>query len=347
MSETRIERLADICEIVVGRTPSRNDPNFWGQGHPWLSIADMNQGLLITKTKEEITDLGAAKGKLIPAGTVLLSFKLSIGKVSISGIPLYTNEAIAALVIKNPKKIDPRYLMWTLKSMDLATGSNRAAMGATLNKAKLQEIRIPIPPMDEQIRRVQIEDIQYAISQKRERQQELFEELSVSHYERYFGQRDNFDWVKLGDITSKIGSGATPKGGSQAYKSEGIALIRSMNVHDRRFVYEGLAFIDDDQAAALSNVEVQENDILLNITGASVARVCRVPADVLPARVNQHVAIIRLKPGTIEPELLERYLTLPSVKKKLLKIATSGGATREAITKTEILNILSPVENNG
>lgn len=198
MSEIKIERLADICEIVVGRTPSRNDPSFWGHGHPWLSIADMNQGLLITKTKEEITDLGAAKGKLVPAGTVLLSFKLSIGKVSIAGMPLYTNEAIAALVIKNPKKIDSRYLMWTLKSMDLATDSNRAAMGATLNKAKLQEIRIPIPPLDEQIRKVQIEDIQFAIVQKRERQQELFIEFERAIFNQKYAKAMKV--VKLGDI---------------------------------------------------------------------------------------------------------------------------------------------------
>lgn len=221
-----------------------------------------------------------------------------------------------------------------------------AGVGGSLLRARPQfvkKIKLTIPPLAVQEKEAEIEELKAIIQQKRERQQELFEELSVTHHEQHFSQKDKFDWVKLKDVTSKIGSGATPKGGSQAYKPEGIALIRSMNVHDRKFVYDGLAFIDEKQAAALSSVEVKENDILLNITGASVARVCRVPEDVLPARVNQHVAIIRLKPDTIEPELLERYLTLPSIKKQLLKIATSGGATREAITKTSIQHLRVPI----
>src|SRR5258706_16338327 len=98
---------------------------------------------------------------------------------------------------------------------------------------------------------------------------------------------------KLKDITSKIGSGATPKGGGNNYKAKGISLIRSQNVLDFKFSYDGLAFIDDEQADDLKNVIVKEDDVLLNITGDSVARVCKVPKEILPARVNQHVVIIR------------------------------------------------------
>ena len=98
---------------------------------------------------------------------------------------------------------------------------------------------------------------------------------------------------KLKDICLKIGSGATPKGGKEAYCDEGISLIRSQNVLDFTFSYDGLAHINDQQAEKLSNVEVKPQDILLNITGDSVARVCTVDPRALPARVNQHVAIIR------------------------------------------------------
>lgn len=99
--------------------------------------------------------------------------------------------------------------------------------------------------------------------------------------------------MKLGDICSKIGSGATPRGGKDSYKDSGMAIIRSQNVFDWSFSSSGLAFIDDDQAEALSSVEVKHGDVLLNITGDSVARACIVPSKFLPARVNQHVAIIR------------------------------------------------------
>jgi len=93
-------------------------------------------------------------------------------------------------------------------------------------------------------------------------------------------------WVEtvLGENCTKIGSGATPRGGNEAYKNQGISLIRSQNILDFDFSYNGLAFIDDSQALKLKNVEVIDGDVLINITGDSVARICKVPKEVLPAR---------------------------------------------------------------
>jgi type I restriction enzyme S subunit len=150
-------------------------------------------------------------------------------------------------------------------------------------------------------------------------------------YSKNKGQVNYF----LKDVTTKIGSGATPRGGQEAYHAEGISLIRSQNVLDFDFSYNGLAFIDDDQADKLKNVTVKENDILLNITGDSVARVCKVPKEILPARVNQHVAIIRVNPKKLHHNYLLYYLLNPPFKKYMLKIA-SDGATRNAITKLDI-----------
>ena len=136
----------------------------------------------------------------------------------------------------------------------------------------------------------------------------------------------------LKDITDKIGSGATPNGGQSSYYSSGISLIRSQNVHDFNFSRNGLAFIDEDQARELNNVTVSENDILLNITGDSIARVCKVPMNILPARVNQHVAIIRAKKD-VDSDYLLSYLV--NMKPYLLKICGVGG-TRNALTKVAI-----------
>lgn len=141
---------------------------------------------------------------------------------------------------------------------------------------------------------------------------------------------------KLKDICLKIGSGATPRGGKEAYCDEGISLIRSQNVLDFTFLYDGLVHINDQQAEKLSNVEVKPQDILLNITGDSVARVCAVDPSVLPARVNQHVAIIRPD----ENRVLSSYILffLQMIKPYLLQIA-AGGATRNALTKSMIENL--------
>jgi len=136
--------------------------------------------------------------------------------------------------------------------------------------------------------------------------------------------------VKLADICQKIGSGATPRGGKEAYRAEGIALVRSQNVLDFSFSSDGLAYINDEQADKLRNVGLQSGDVLLNITGDSVARACLMDDDYLPGRVNQHVAIIRVDESKAVNSYLLYYLQWR--KSHLLQLA-SAGATRNALTK--------------
>lgn len=143
--------------------------------------------------------------------------------------------------------------------------------------------------------------------------------------------------VTLGQITSKIGSGATPRGGQAAYHDEGITLIRSQNVYDYRFDDEGLAFLNEHQAAELDNVCVEPGDILLNITGASVARCCMAPERHLPARVNQHVMIIRARPEIADPSFALCSINSDNRKRQLLSYAQVG-STREALTKEGVSN---------
>ena len=147
--------------------------------------------------------------------------------------------------------------------------------------------------------------------------------------------------AKLKDLTSKIGSGATPRGGSEVYVEEGTALIRSQNVYDYEFRWPGLARLTDKSAEELKNVEVMKNDVLLNITGDSILRTCVVDPAALPARVNQHVAIIRTING-ISAHYLHLYLAQESMKSFL--IGMSAGATRHAITKghLESIDVLKP-----
>jgi type I restriction enzyme S subunit len=150
--------------------------------------------------------------------------------------------------------------------------------------------------------------------------------------------------LRLGDAARKIGSGATPKGGKEAYLDEGpFALIRSQNVYNDHFSFPGLAYINDEQARALGNVAVEPADILLNITGDSVARCAQVDPSVLPARVNQHVAIVRTDPSRLDARFLRYYLISPPVQQRLHQLA-SAGATRPALTKAmlESLSVFAP-----
>lgn len=153
--------------------------------------------------------------------------------------------------------------------------------------------------------------------------------------------------IRLGNVCRKIGSGATPRGGSDTYLEAGpFSLIRSQNVYNNRFTNDGLAFISQEQADDLSNVEVSAGDVLLNITGDSVARCCQAPKEVLPARVNQHVAIIRPEANELDPTFLRYFLVSPQMQEQMLTLA-GAGATRNALTKGMIENFDVPKPDIG
>ncbi len=144
--------LKDLVDINIGRTPSRDNADYWGSGTPWLSIRDMNQGKILLKTAEQITPqaLEDTKIGLATKGTVLFSFKLSIGKVGIAGLDMCHNEAIASMPIKKGVDLCEEYLYFALKQLDSSKDADRAVMGATLNKKKMAELKIPLPPLETQ-----------------------------------------------------------------------------------------------------------------------------------------------------------------------------------------------------
>lgn len=154
----------------------------------------------------------------------------------------------------------------------------------------------------------------------------------------------DWDTATLDEVTSKIGSGATPRGGASVYVDSGPVLIRSQNVHDHDFKTAGLVCLSPEAAASLRGVTVEPGDVLINITGDSILRTALVPDSVLPARVNQHVAIVRSN-GTVDPLFLQKWLCLPLMKDYML--GHSSGGTRKAITKGHLQSFpipLPPIE---
>ena len=233
-----------------------------------------------------------------------------------------------------------KYLYYALKNAKIPnTGYNR-------HFKWLKNIQINYPAVEKQAEIVAILDKVSSVIGKREDELSALDDLIKARFVEMFGNPvlndKRWEQKSLGDITTKIGSGATPKGGKETYQEKGITLIRSMNVHNGKFEYKDLAHISDEQGAKLDNEMIEENDVLLNITGASVARSCVVPNNILPARVNQHVCIIRCKKCII-PEFLNNLLIDDNYQELLWNIAGSG-ATREAITKQQVenLNIILP-----
>ena len=248
------------------------------------------------------------------------------------------------LIKTNRQKLLPSFLKYYIQSPDGFKNITGQMTGMAIKRIVLHRIKsakIPIPPLPEQQRIVSVLDDAFAsIAQAKSNAErnlvnarELFQAVLRNEFANSV---KGWKVEKLERITTKIGSGATPLGGKKAYHTEGISLIRSLNVHDMGFRMKDLAFLDDNQADKLSNVTVESGDVLLNITGASVARCCIVPDDVLPARVNQHVSIIRLVKDEMLPEFLHYALISKVNKDKLLNTGEKGGATRQALTKAQI-----------
>jgi type I restriction enzyme S subunit len=145
--------------------------------------------------------------------------------------------------------------------------------------------------------------------------------------------------VRLGDYTSKIGSGQTPSGGHSSYQQSGIPLIRSQNVLMGDFSISGLAYISVAQDQRMSGSRVLEGDVLLNITGASIGRVCVVPKDMCPGNVNQHVCVIRCNESLV-PNYLSYVLASPNFQAFIWD--SQSGGTRQALTKQMIGNFEIP-----
>lgn len=231
----------------------------------------MNQGRQVVGTKESITELGAHESgsRLVPPGTVLLSFKLSIGKVSVNSVPLYTNEAIAALPVKDADRITTDWLYWTLRTADLHAGHDRAAMGATLNKAKLLSIEVPVPPVGEQRRIAAILDHADALRAKRREALARLDELTQSIFIDMFGNPatnpKGLPVGALGDLLDSAQYGTSEKSGATGeypvLRMNNITYQGQMDLTDLKFMD-----LPDDK---VDRFTVAAGDILFNRTNSA------------------------------------------------------------------------------
>lgn len=337
-------KLGELAEFING---AAFRPEDWGDDGLKIiriqNLTDKNKPFNHTK---RVVD----KKLFVHKGDILVSWSATLG------VYIWDRDEVGLLnqhifkVVPNLKVIDKNYLEKSL--VGALTDMNKHLHGATMkhvNRGEFLATEILLPPLVEQQRIASILDKAELVKRKRELAIEKLDELAQSVFIEMFGDpiKNEKSWkiVKLSQLAYKLGSGSTPTGGDASYKDFGISLIRSLNVHNGKFKYKNLAYIDDVQAKKLSNVSVESGDILLNITGASVARVCIVPKDILPARVNQHVMIIRPK-EIVNNIFLEKLLLTKQMQNKLLGISGSG-ATRESITKAqaEELEIILPEIN--
>jgi len=342
-----LKKLGEICDLMNGY--AFQSKNYTDEGYFVIRIGNVQDGIIELNNARYIQFNEEKQKKFIlQSGDILISLTGNVGRVGIINeehLPAVLNQRVAKISIKNEIKLNKDFIFYFFTSEYFISSLIKAGRGAAqqnISTTDIENLEIPFPTLSEQQQIVTILNEAFAAINKAKANAEQnlknVKELFESYLQGVFETKgEGWEEKKLIEITNKIGSGATPRGGQANYKTEGISLVRSMNVHDFYFREKNLAFIDHEQANSLSNVTLQEDDVLLNITGASIARCCIIPKRYLPARVNQHVSIIRAKKDIVNPLFLAALLTSKYYKDQILGIGEQG-ATRQAITKVQLEN---------
>ncbi len=368
--------LGRLVDISIGGTPSRDIPRYWAiegaEGFPWVAISDLHERV-ITNTKEQITSAGVANSNVKPVatGTVLMSFKLSLGRMAFAGTDLFTNEAIAAF--KSRGEIDEQYLYYVLPEAVRRTATDVAIKGATLNKKSLASLQISHPALNAQkaIARVlasidtAIEKTEALIAKHqqikaglmhdlftrgvlsngqlrppRSEAPELYQETAMGWIPR--------DWVVatmqelLAPLPSNIRSGPF---GSALLKhelvEEGIPFLGIDNIHTERFEPTFRRFVSERKFRELAKYRVRPRDVVITIMG-TVGRCCVIPADLDVSLSSKHLWTMTFDTEKVIPELVCWQLNFAPWALAWFRRAMQGGIM-DAIQSSTLKTLKLPV----
>ena len=339
--------LGALCDVSIGRTPRRNQSRYWGGPHPWATIRDLNDRTL-KDTEQGITDaaLDEVMPKPVKPKTLLFSFKLSIGKMAFAGRTMHHNEAIAALPIRDPNVLDREYLFYALKARTHAKDANHAVLGKVLNKRKVEEIQIPLPPLEEQTRIVGILNRAAKIKRLRAQAAERLREFVPALFVKMFGDpvENPMGWAVrvLEEICISARYGTSKKASEHV---GGIPILRMGNV-----TYDGYLDCDSKNLkyAELKDSEIEKyalhsGDILFNRTnskdlvgktGIWDGRFEAVPAS--------YFIRLRVDQAVIHPTYLWAYMNSSAVKRRLFEMAR-GAIGQANINAKELKSMPLPV----
>lgn len=307
--------LSDAFDLQMGKTPSRNTPQYWGGTNKWVSIADIgNSNKYINSTKECITDEGVKESgiKVVPKGTVIMSFKLSLGKTAITSEDMYTNEAIMAFIDKHKYSIDTDFLFHLLSGTDWSVGTNKAVLGLTLNKATLSQKQINIPPLPEQRHIAAVLDKVSELIALRKRQLDLLDEMVKARFVEMFGDPvtnpRNLPTNQLSNYILFLTSGS--RGWAKYCGDTGKEwFITIKNVKNCNITTDNMQNISPPDNAEARRTKVQEGDLLISIT-ADLGRTGVVTKEIAAhgAYINQHLTCIRINRSILNPIYVAYYM---------------------------------------
>lgn len=336
------KKFEDVFNLQMGKTPDRKNYDLFQGSNIWVSIRDLRDKY-ISSSNEYISDKAASNIKVVPKGTVIMSFKLSIGKCAIAAKDLYTNEAIMAFNIKDGHDIDSSFLYYYLQGYKWAN-ANKAVMGITLNKAIISEHIIGIPPKPTQLAIVAELDKINELIQLKKQQLKDYDQLAQSIFYEMFGDpvenEKGWEVKKLGEVCETSSGGTPSKTHTEYYENGTIPWLRSGEV-SQGYIYDAEIYISELGLNKSSAKIFPKDTVLIAMYGATVGEVgilCN------PMCTNQ--AICGILPNDLYNSEFLRYVLL-SHKDKYLSLA-SGGAqpniSQQIIKSTLIPFIDKPLQ---
>lgn len=346
-------RLDELFDLQMGKTPSRNNKSYWSSGdNKWISIADLSKcGKYIKETKEFLTDEGVRESgiSLIPENTVVMSFKLSIGRVAITFEPMYSNEAIMSFRDKQVIDLLPDYIYYMFMARNWNIGTNQAVMGKTLNKTTLSKIKVRIHTISEQRKIVNILDKVSSIILSRKRELEKMEKLVKARFIEMFGDPvenpHGFRKVALSELAEiKIG----PFGSllhKEDYIEGGHPLLNPSHIVDGKIAPDSKLTISDKKYDELEAYHLHTGDVVMGRRG-EMGRCAVVPSEGFLCGTGS--LLIRTK-GEVTADYIQKTISFPSFRKTIEDMAvgqTMPNLNVPIVSKFQIIKPPIEVQKN-
>ena len=308
-------RLDELFDLQMGKTPARNNPEYWdSEDHKWISIADLSKcGKYIFDTKEYLSEKAVQESGIsqIPENTVIMSFKLSIGKTAITPEPMYSNEAIMSFRDKHVTEILPDYLYYMFSGKDWEAGTNKAVMGKTLNKATLSGTRIKVHDVEEQRAIVAVLDKVKAVLDAREEELEKLDDLIKARFVELFGDavKNPMGWPKkeLQELVTDdctISYGIVQTGDDQ---EDGVPVFRPVDIVNHIPVRSELKKTTNEISNKYKRTILQGRELLITVR-ANIADSYIIGEEFAGCNVGRGIVPIRTKENEIILEFLKHQL---------------------------------------
>lgn len=344
-----VNKISTFCKTGSGGTPSRSNNAFFENGTiPWVKSGEL-KNRYITEVEEYITDLAVEKSsaKLVSKGSLLIAmYGATVGEVSQLTFDATTNQAICNIQ-PDENICDVNYLYRFLEASKPYLLSRRVGGGQpNISQAVIKDLDVPLPPLAEQRRIAAILDKADSLRQKRQQAIEKLDQLLQATFIDMFGDPvsnpKGWQVKKLSQLSTKIHSGNTPKGGSENYVDQGIIFLRSQNVWKNKVILDDVAYIDAETHSKMMKSSVKHEDLLMTKTGrintenSSLGRAAIYLGEDDSANINGHVYLIRIKDGFNKYFIL-RILTLPDYYEYIRSVCV-GGIDKRQLNKEHIEN---------